>query len=120
MRARSLLLTSIVALGAFVLLLAVWFHLLPLFLPYIPMDYVVEAEFQELPPDDKELEEWLFAQPGVYIGFVERDNRRIVAVWGNCRTSYYDPVTPNLRDEFEKFGYKGIISYREQKDYRDK
>jgi hypothetical protein len=85
-----------------------------------PMDYVVEAEFEELPPDDSELKAWLLKQPGVYIAFVDRDGQTVGAIWGNSSTTYLHPVTPNLRKEFERFGCKGLISYKERKEYRDK
>ena len=84
------------------------------------MEYAVEAEFRELPPDDKELEQWLLGQPGVYIGFVQRDANRVVAFWCNGDTYYWDPVTPDLREIHEKLGYKQLVSYREWKDFRDK
>jgi hypothetical protein len=94
--------------------------LVPEFVIHFPMDYVVEAEFQELPPDDEELDEWLLAQPDVYIGYVQRDGNRIIAVWGNSRTHWWNAVTPNLRSDFERFGYKNLVSYRESKKWRDK
>jgi hypothetical protein len=87
---------------------------------YMPMDYVVEAEFEELPPDDEALQKWLLGQSGVYIGGIERRRNRIVAVWGNTKTFYWNAVTPNLRDQFENFGYKKPLLYKEKKSYRDK
>jgi hypothetical protein len=85
-----------------------------------PMDYVVRAEFQELPPTDEALEQWLLQQPGVYIGFVEREGNTVVLAWGNAGTHIWDPASPNIRPEFENFGYKGLVRYREKKEYRDK
>jgi len=78
-------------------------------------DYVVRAEFDELPPNDKELEQWLLGQPGVSFGRVQREDKTITAVWGYDGTSYRDPVTPILREQFESFGYKGLLNYEEEK-----
>lgn len=85
-----------------------------------PMDYVVGAEFRELPADDKELQQWLLSQPDVYIGFVQREGNKLTAVWGHARNGFRDPVTPNLRQQFEKFGYKELTTYHEEKCFRDK
>jgi hypothetical protein len=121
MRKRSPLLKLLTFFGILAFVLVCCYVLRHLVIgSFIPMDYVVEAEFQELPPDDKELEQWLLKQPGVYIGFVQRDGNRVVAVWGNTRTFYWNSVTPNLRDEFERFGYNKLVSYQESKSYRDK
>jgi len=84
------------------------------------MNYVVQAEFEELPASDKELEKWLLSQPHVYIGSVHRQKGTVVLIWGNLKTRYWDPITPDVRPRFERFGYKGLTNYREKKDYRDK
>lgn len=94
--------------------------LLAEFVVHIPMDYVVRAEFQELPASDQELEEWLLQQPGVYIGFVHREGSKVVLVWGHTQTHFWNPVTPNVQVEFERFGYRGLMDYREEKGYRDR
>src|SRR4051794_27437180 len=71
-----------------------------------PMDYTVTATFEELPPDDKELEVWLKSQPGVYIGgWVVRNGNKIHALWGYVGGTRWDPVRPNLEEQFERFGY---------------
>jgi hypothetical protein len=85
-----------------------------------PMDYVVRAQFQELPASDDELKGWLLNQPGVYTGFVQREGRTLVLIWGNTRTHFWNPVTPNVRAQFERFGYRGLLHYHEEKSYRDK
>jgi hypothetical protein len=89
---------------------------------YVPTrwDYTVQAEFRELPPDDKGLEQWLLEQPGVDGGSVHRDGKRVVATWGNNRVYVWHPSTLNLRDEFEEFGYKEVVSYDEHKNCRDR
>jgi hypothetical protein len=118
-RPRRLLLTIlglatiVVSLGGALLFLAEL-----VFAP--PMDYIVRAEFEELPDSDAALEKWLFNQPGVYIGFVHREGNTLSLVWGNSRTHYWNSVTPNVQAEFERFGYKGLIRYQERKEYRDK
>jgi hypothetical protein len=96
------------------LFLTVWVAFSP------PIDYVVRAEFQELPPGDEDLKQWLLDQPGVYIGFVQREGRKVTVVWGHSETHIWNSVTPNLREHFEKFGYKGLTAYEEAKSYRDK
>jgi hypothetical protein len=85
-----------------------------------PMDYFVRAEFEDLPDSDVALEKWLFDQPGVYIGVIHREGNALSLSWGNSRTHYWNSVTPNVRAEFERFGYKGVIWYEERKQYRDK
>jgi hypothetical protein len=85
-----------------------------------PMAYAVAADFQELPPTDDELKQWLFDQPGVYIGVVSRNGNSLHVVWGHSRTHFWDPVTPNVRAEFERFGYKGLMNYHEEQSFRDK
>jgi hypothetical protein len=119
MRKRPLL-ELVPLLGPVTAILVPCFWLASLLLCTPSMVYVVEAEFQELPPDDKALEQWLLDQPDVYGGSVWRDGKRVQAVWGNSRTSYRDGVTPSLREEFERFGYKRLVGYQESKGYRDK
>jgi hypothetical protein len=85
-----------------------------------PIDYVVRAEFQELPPGDDELKHWLLEQPGVCGCFVQREGRKVTVVWGHSETHIWNAVTPNLREHFEQFGYKGLTAYEEEKSYRDK
>jgi hypothetical protein len=85
-----------------------------------PMDYVVTAEFRELPESDKELAEWLRNQPGVYIAFVDRKGSEVTALWGYSGNTVWQPVTPDLRGEFERLGYKGLLQYREEKSVHDK
>ncbi|MBI2804691.1 MAG: hypothetical protein HYX68_06865 [Planctomycetes bacterium] len=85
-----------------------------------PMDYSVSAEFRELPADDKELKRWLHEQHGVYICLVSRTGKRIQIVWGHSQTRFSDPVTPDLRKEFDRLGYHGLIAYEEDKSHRDR
>jgi hypothetical protein len=40
-----------------------------------PVDYVVRAEFQELPASEQPIEQWLLNEPGVYIGSVRREGK---------------------------------------------
>src|SRR5947209_4035373 len=56
------------------------------------MDYVVEAEFQELPPDDHEPEQWLRAQPGVIVYHVGRNGHKLTLDWVNVNSSPWAPV----------------------------
>jgi hypothetical protein len=85
-----------------------------------PMDYIVRAEFQELPTTDEALQQWLLQQPGVYIGFVRREGNTVILAWGHTRTHFWDPITPDVRVAFNTFGYKGLAHYSEEKEYRDK
>jgi hypothetical protein len=87
---------------------------------YQPIDFGVVAEFRELPPTDDELKQWLVKQPGVYIGLVQRHGNTVSLIWGHTHRRLSDPITPAVRDEFERFGCKGLVSYAEEKDYRDK
>ena len=105
-------------------LAAIGIYLLTLFMLtlYIPTrwDYVVRAEFREVPLADKELEQWLLEQPGVDMASIHRDGKQVVVTWGNNRVYAWNPSTVNLWDEFERFGYKGVVTYEERKDYRDR
>lgn len=85
-----------------------------------PMDYTVVAEFRELPLTDGNLKQWLRSQPGVYISFVERTGNSVSLLWGHAKTSFRDPVTPNIREEFERLGYKGAVNYKESKHRHDR
>ena len=110
------------ALRALLVFLAVVFGLIAgvvittgfLFAP--AMDCLVEADFQELPPDDHELDQWLRTQPGVNVYHVGRDGNKLTLDWVNVNSYPWGGVTPNVRKEFERFGYKGLLKYREQKE----
>ena len=84
------------------------------------IDYVVSAEFEDLPESDHELEEWLQSQSGVYIIRVQREGNKVIWCWGYASTNLEDPVTPDLRLVFSEFGYRGMTNYQENKEYRDK
>lgn len=117
-RARMLLWMAGLVAGGGILCGGLLFVVDSIFTP--PMAYAVHAEFEELPLSDEELEQWLLSQPGVYIGSVGRTGNTVSLVWGNCGTNFRDPVTPDLRPHFERFGYKGLKQYQEEKAYRDK
>ena len=77
--------------------------------------YDVSAEFREIPSTDRELVNWLNSQPDVDGVSVQRQGRGIRVSWTNRGARHQDPVTPNIRSQFERFGYEGLGMYREQK-----
>jgi hypothetical protein len=83
-------------------------------------EYHVRARFKELPPTDQLLEQWLLKQPGITDGFSSRKGNSIDLFWVNVDTHPLNPVTPNIRAEFERFGYKGLQEYKAEKGYVDK
>lgn len=85
-----------------------------------PVVYDIFAEFRELPSTDDELQEWLENQPNFYICSVHRDGNTLNIVIFHVTKSYSQPVDPCVLDEFERFGYLGLVSYREEKSRRDK
>ena len=85
-----------------------------------PMIYMVHAEFLELPPTDEALKEWLLQQPGVYQGLIVREGNSLTLNWFHITKRFADPISPTVRDEFERFGYKGLVNYSENKGRVDK
>jgi len=73
--------------------------------------YGVSAEFTELPTDDAALEVWLSNQPGVYRAFVNRESHTVRIVWGMSRDLSGNPPLPDLRRNFDRFGYAGLKQY---------
>lgn len=83
------------------------------------MFYSVSAQFQELPDSDDPLQEWLRSQPGVVDSHwsprITRAGKSVTVGWHHMKTWRRDPVTPNLREQFESFGYRGLFKYEEAK-----
>jgi hypothetical protein len=73
--------------------------------------YSVRAEFTELPADDKALENWLAAQPGVVKAMCDRDPGAIRVYWIMVQDMRRKPPAPDLHQAFEEFGYRGLIHY---------
>jgi|KBSSwiStaDraftv2_1062776.scaffolds.fasta_scaffold2250181_2 hypothetical protein len=76
--------------------------------------YGLRVEFAELPPDDATLEEWLRQQPGVIKVSVNREPKAIRIVWLMSRDLNGYPPIPDCRQNFERFGYKGIKRYEQE------
>ena len=70
--------------------------------------YGESAEFAELPADDRAIEQWLATQPGVVRTFATRESNTIRVNWIMSRDLLGNPPIPNLRDQFERFGYRGL------------
>jgi hypothetical protein len=84
-----------------------------------PVVNSVEATFEELPPTDEALKEWLREQAEPHIATVGREGNTVQLVWGSGG-SVRGPVKPDPRPVFEALGYRGLKSYREEKSYRNK
>jgi hypothetical protein len=72
--------------------------------------YSVEAEFAEMPADDKALEEWLRTQPGVAKAIVgQREGEpRVLVVWLiMVRDGWGRPPFPDLEAKCDELGYRG-------------
>ena len=83
--------------------------------------YVVEAEFAEVPPDDRELEEWVRAQPGVWKVFTDRRPSgpltRLVVTIGTTRNGWGAPAFPDLNGRCVVLGYRGQVrQFRDRPD----
>jgi hypothetical protein len=84
------------------------------------MLYSVTAEFQELPESDDSLRQWLRNQPGVVHSYwstpqITRSGKSVTVKWHHWKTWPRDPVSPNLREQFRNFGYRGLFKYEERK-----
>jgi len=86
-----------------------------------PMFYVVRAGFKEVPSTDAALESWLSRQPHVSGARIMRDDDGTVVIsWRNSKAGYYEDPTPNIRAQFESFGYHEMLDYKEFKSREDK
>lgn len=101
---RALIITLLVAGG---LVVAGW-----LALRQIPASfgYGIRVEFDTLPANDKPLEEWMKAQPGVveHTVHVARNGNSVGMLWIMTQSiGPRGPPVPDFRTAFERFGYKG-------------
>jgi hypothetical protein len=67
------------------------------------------AEFDRMPADDKLLESWLLAQPGVAREQLTicRDGRKLFILFGIDRTFRGQPPLPDLDEACRRLGYSG-------------
>jgi hypothetical protein len=77
----------------------------------VSVGYAVRAEFTQLPADDKALESWLAAQPGVVKVTTNRDPGAIRVYWVMVQDVWKNPPVPDLRQVFEEFGYRELTDY---------
>jgi hypothetical protein len=77
----------------------------------ICVGYGIRAGFTQFPRDDEALETWLAAQPGVVRVASCRDNGAIRVYWIMVRDVSGNPPAPDVRQAFERFGYRGLTSY---------
>jgi hypothetical protein len=100
--------TAAVAIILFGILYSGW-----MFVRQIPVSvgFSVRAEFKEFPKNDRGLEEWLAAQPGVVKVATARDVGAIRIYWIMSRKIYEGPPIPDPRTEFDRIGYRGLIKY---------
>jgi len=78
------------------------------------VSYCVTAEFSELPDDDTALENWLHDYPGMLGMGVKRNGTTVEVIWGTSGAlaeKLGDRPTLDLRAEFERLGYKGLIRF---------
>ena len=80
---------------------------------YPSVGFEVRAEFTELPTDDTALLRWLQTQPGVIerLAFVNREKSSIRVNWTMSRNLLGEPPIPDLHQQFERLGYKGLKQY---------
>lgn len=74
--------------------------------------YGIRAEFTTLPADDHEFEQWFASQPGVAKSFVKRNGNSVGVIWVQVQTvSSRMPPVPDYRAAFERFRYRGMVSF---------
>lgn len=98
----------IIAIGAIIMIPIVQLYINN-FKPTI--GYGIRAEFRRLPADDAALIAWMKEQPGVINCHVNRDSDTTIVVYWNMSQNMAGPPTPELRDVFDTFGYKRLVSY---------
>ena len=71
----------------------------------------VRVQFADLPADDKEIESWLRAQPGVVdrTVFVGREGNVVQVLCIHVRDGLGNPPKPDILGAFERFGYKVAV-----------
>jgi hypothetical protein len=76
---------------------------------FIPVSqvYSVRAEFDTLPPNDRELERWLRSQKGVlsHTVCVERHGQTLRVIWIMTQSMNGSPPTPELERAWERLRY---------------
>lgn len=75
--------------------------------------YGVRASFARLPETDIALGQWLESQPGVLKSHVVREDGAIRINWIMSQDLTGKPSSPDLRANFEQFGYVGLAEYDE-------
>jgi len=99
------------AVGIVVAVLATGWHLFRKNV-YVSLGYCVEARFSSLPPNDKELCEWLKSQPGVvrHTVWISREgaDRKLLKVgFIMSQNLYREPPFPDLGNRCKLLGYAG-------------
>lgn len=79
---------------------------------FMPFSYCVEASFQQLPPDDHDLERWLTVQPGVMVDTVivrrlDKPATTLEVGFMQSRSLAGEPPLPDLGMKCRELGYKG-------------
>jgi hypothetical protein len=74
----------------------------------IPVGYVFRAEFAELPESDDRFENWLASQKYVDSVVSYRSNGVLVVTFVFERPIKNDPDLPNIMDNLNGLGYKGL------------
>ena len=74
--------------------------------------YALIAEFDEVPPTDEPLVEWIKSHKGIYASFVNREKigtRWAIKVYvGITHDGWGNPPFPKLESKCEELGYRGI------------
>jgi hypothetical protein len=76
--------------------------------------YSERASFKEYPVNDVELESWISEQPGCFRAYVIRHSDEIRITYGMSRNLWGHPPCPDIRSQFERFGYRGLMNYDPQ------
>ena len=78
--------------------------------------YAIQVEFEQMPPDDEALGQWLKTQPGVVpnTAHVQRDGKSLRMWWIMTQSiGPREPPVPDFSAAFERFAYIGAGPIRD-------
>jgi len=107
----NLNLQSMKRIAPYLLILLAWALFLVFFASTLEVPYLfsVEAQFEQMPPNDEELEDWLKSHPAVApesVG-VYRNGKTLQVFFRQSRNYWSQAPTPNLDSKCKSLGYIG-------------